>query len=359
MTGLLQILRGSWDKLILIVIMLGVAGVSWALVLGFTEPPDVGVQGVADYAVAEPYDDAEYQELVARIETPLQLAIDQPQRTFIPGEYVTCINANCQRPIPYDALRCPHCGQPQPEPESREGDRDRDGIPNEIEAQNGLDPYNPLDAAGDNDGDGYTNLEEYKFKTGMNDSNSQPPRAAKLRWVTILRYPFQLRFKGVSLVGEGVQKFQINLGDLNRTFFGKVGDVVEGYRIMNYEERITESATGEKIDESVLTVQNVEDPDEVYPLVKWKVMQKEEYTARLYLTIPPYRQYQKMKINDELMIGTDKYRIVDITGSSLTIRDLQTDEEFEVPRWRPPAAYPGQGGAGEGGAMAPTGRRMR
>ena len=40
-------------------------------------------------------------------------------------------------------------------------DSDRDGIPNEIENLYGLDPQDPADGAGDLDGDGYTNLEEY------------------------------------------------------------------------------------------------------------------------------------------------------------------------------------------------------
>ena len=40
-------------------------------------------------------------------------------------------------------------------------DTDNDGMPNEWEKQNGLDPKNPEDGKTDNDKDGYTNLEEY------------------------------------------------------------------------------------------------------------------------------------------------------------------------------------------------------
>lgn len=40
-------------------------------------------------------------------------------------------------------------------------DNDHDGMPDEWELANGLDPQNPDDRNGDSDGDGYTNLEEY------------------------------------------------------------------------------------------------------------------------------------------------------------------------------------------------------
>ncbi|WP_449067935.1 putative Ig domain-containing protein [Prosthecobacter sp.] len=40
-------------------------------------------------------------------------------------------------------------------------DSDQDGLPNRIETYWGLDPGSPFDAAGDNDGDGYTNLQAF------------------------------------------------------------------------------------------------------------------------------------------------------------------------------------------------------
>jgi hypothetical protein len=40
-------------------------------------------------------------------------------------------------------------------------DTDQDGMPDEWESKNGLDPSDPADRNGDLDKDGYTNLEEY------------------------------------------------------------------------------------------------------------------------------------------------------------------------------------------------------
>jgi hypothetical protein len=51
-------------------------------------------------------------------------------------------------------------------------DRDGDGIPDRIEAQNGLDPDDPSDALGDLDADGLTNLEEHERGTSLRSGDT-------------------------------------------------------------------------------------------------------------------------------------------------------------------------------------------
>jgi hypothetical protein len=51
-------------------------------------------------------------------------------------------------------------------------DADRDGIPDDVETANGLDPDDPGDAVGDLDGDGLSNLAEFRSGAGMRKSDT-------------------------------------------------------------------------------------------------------------------------------------------------------------------------------------------
>ena len=58
-------------------------------------------------------------------------------------------------------------------------DSDGDKIPDACEAQMGLNPNDPADAAGDMDGDGFTELQEYRAKTDITDVDSRPGTGKK------------------------------------------------------------------------------------------------------------------------------------------------------------------------------------
>jgi hypothetical protein len=53
-------------------------------------------------------------------------------------------------------------------------DCDADGLPDYWEVAYGLDPFDPTDAAKDSDGDGYTNLQEYRANTNPKEPKSHP-----------------------------------------------------------------------------------------------------------------------------------------------------------------------------------------
>lgn len=55
-----------------------------------------------------------------------------------------------------------------------DGDSDGDLIPDDWEVENGLNPYDSLDAVIDSDGDGYSNLEEFKEGTDPMDIKDKP-----------------------------------------------------------------------------------------------------------------------------------------------------------------------------------------
>ena len=70
-------------------------------------------------------------------------------------------------------------------------DRDGDGIPNDWEIANGLNPDDPADALRDPDGDGLTNLQEFRAGTDPRNAGSR----LTLEWDS--GQPMTLRFRGV------------------------------------------------------------------------------------------------------------------------------------------------------------------
>lgn len=113
------------------------------------------------------------------VKTPVALQdVDPKKASFLAsGRRIVCTSESgksCGRPIPPGQEKCPFCGAVQPKEVKVSIDSDKDGIPNDVEVAWGLNPNDPADAAGDLDGDGFTNLEEYIAKTDPKDRNSHP-----------------------------------------------------------------------------------------------------------------------------------------------------------------------------------------
>lgn len=82
-------------------------------------------------------------------------------------------------------------------------DDDNDGIPDTWENSNNLNPYDASDATWDNDGDGFTNLQEYKFGSDPNvfnadeNQNGVPDSIDAIRG-TVLPIWYLLNYKGIN-----------------------------------------------------------------------------------------------------------------------------------------------------------------
>lgn len=273
---------------------------------------------------ARPVDMSGYTQQLAKLSSKLELPPSTNQ-LFVSELRVQCVYEDCRRPIPYDATVCPFCGRRQPEvvrPE--ELDSDGDGLPDVYEKKVGLNPFDETDALGDPDGDGFSNVEEYQAQTKPFDAKDYPNPVAKLRVVRVVNQPFRMRFQGVQTLANGEIRFLLNLRTLERSYFVKIGDVIDGYKVVSYEPRISQTPSG-KVDESVLTLRK---GDRIVPLVKNQAMTRYESVAFLVLMTDGSRFV--VRVGDTITVRDRVYKIVDIQRDGVLLRDVQSGSEVLV-----------------------------
>jgi hypothetical protein len=176
-----------------------------------------------------------YSNALAQLENPIRVG-EGTNRMFMSELRVFCIQ--CGKWIPFTALQCPFCKAEQPPPPSQEADSDKDGLPDVWEEARGLDPYNPDDARLDHDGDGFSTLEEYRAGTDPRNASSAPPVLTKLRLKEIRTQSFRLRFVAIQRIpvgGRTQEVFQVNARTLERSYFVRIGQTVEGYTVESYD----------------------------------------------------------------------------------------------------------------------------
>jgi hypothetical protein len=241
------------------------------------------------------------------------VSIDLEHRRLSVGPLrVSCVGK--QEPIAYDATKCPFCGAIQPSPEDIDKlDNDGDGMPDIWEKKYGLNPLDPSDAAIDSDGDGFTNLEEFKAGTDPKDPASKPDPMSKLRVSRINVEPFKLRFLGVSKLPSG-SKYQLNLRNLDRTYFATNGQAVEGVKVTGFDETDPRKP--------VLILQQ---GDRTLRLVLNELISEDSYSAVLVSLVD--KKPFKILINQAFKLSGDDYNVVDITRSAVVIRDTKNGRE--------------------------------
>lgn len=89
----------------------------------------------------------------------------------------------------------------------------------------------------DPDGDGFSNLGEYKASTDPQDSSSHPPYVTILRVKQRTEKPYRITFQNKSLI-DGEWQFQIATPDgSKRSRILKKGDLFDGFQITGFEEK--------------------------------------------------------------------------------------------------------------------------
>jgi len=176
--------KAHWDLLVLVGGLAALAGAAFMVVQTVAQSPDEAVGELrrdldgrmkAPKKTVAPSDLSQLDLALKRVQKPPKLATLDPKKgSFLASEErIFCQNAKCGKPIPTQTEDCPFCREKQ-NVVKIEADADHDGLPNDWEKKYGFNPDDRNDANLDADGDGFTNLEEYKASTDPKDKLSHP-----------------------------------------------------------------------------------------------------------------------------------------------------------------------------------------
>ena len=330
-----------YDKIIGAVVLVGLVGslLYLALHTGFIRRLDRQFsEKIArmrpEHPQATMADGALFEEAVRLVKTPFQLG-SYSNAVFVPESRVWCVD--CRQPIPYFARDCTFCDKVQPDPKAEPTDRDSDGdgMMDSWEKTHGLDLRDPTDGAVDRDGDGFTNREEHDASpsTDPNDASSYPSIIPTLCVEDIKANPFQLRFKSVSKLPDGGLKFALNFRGGGRTYFLKLGDDVQGFKVATFEPK-TEMRERpgfpkpREVDVSVLTLRR---GDKTIPLILRQDVQYNEYTATV--VFPLDNAKFSVSIGQTIDIRNGKYKVTGVDGQqrTLTLVRVEDGQTFVIP----------------------------
>jgi len=260
-------------------------------------------------------DTAPLDALSDAISRPFQIAA--AQRRMLVGELrVSSIPDGL--PIPFDATACPFTKAPQPALVSAdERDSDGDGIPDVWEIKYGLNPFDPSDAAMDLDGDGFTNLEEFLAGTDPTNPDEFPPPSAKLRLVRVQVNPFKLRFLGTSRLPNGDTVYQLNLRTLERTYFPRMNEEVEGFTVVGYDDKAAEGPT-----------LSLRQGEKMIRLVQGRVRDEQAYTALMIFLVDGKRH--RANIGETITLIDRDYKVIDIREDRVVIRDEESARNVDI-----------------------------
>ena len=273
------------------------------------------------YPKAAPPDLNLFEEGIFTRGEPYQVAA-MTNHLMTPERRVSCVN--CDRPIAYAATICPYClvAQPDNVGATPDGDRDNDGLPDVWEIKYGLNPLQASDALLDTDNDGFTNIEEYPDHSPA-DPKDHPTLIGKMRCVGIKELPFDLVFKGVSKNSNGELIFQLNLRRNEKTFFKKLTEEANGFKLIEYDPAWVD---GKK----KLQVLTLKRGDKLIRLIKLSVVPWNEYEAKLAYDVD--NTTMDVRIDSEFALGTEKYRVkqIDSGAKRVLIRDISGGKETWV-----------------------------
>ena len=233
------------------------AGAFYALALG-SDADEAARQSVAAVERMRPQetgvktvDMSAYQAAVRSTKNPVTVAeISEKSESFLASERrVAC--KKCKKAISGDVRKfpaCPYCGEKQELEKKVVLDGDGDGLPDEWELKVGLNPNDASDATADKDGDGFTNLEEFKAKTDIADAKDHPDYLDSLKIALPLKptyMPFVFTRANKIPSGWRLEFFDASkrndYGQMGRTSTAVIGEEIGkyGFVVKGYEQKQT------------------------------------------------------------------------------------------------------------------------
>jgi len=279
---------------------------------------------------AQPVDPVLFESMTQQLENPPVIVVSGWTNIMlsVPPRRVVCTDSKCLRPVPYEALVCPHCLSEQ-DVQVVEDDPGRDssgdGIPDVWLLAHGLDPYTPA-ARLDADGDGFTNLEEFQADTDPRDPAAHPPLTDKLVVEDVTGTRFGMLYRSRARTADGY-RFGLNYLDGNQTAtaFVRLGETVSGYIVTNHVERFEQTDSGLKKDVSELTLVR---GDHSITLVREQPYQEVELTAHFRFALDNSQPTAKQ--GEFVTLRGVRYEVIGIDRSSRRVV-LQPEPEDSEP----------------------------
>ncbi len=174
----------------------------------------------------------------------------------------------------------------------------------------------------DPDGDGFTNLDEWRGHTNPTDKNSHPDYLTKLNLKSFKQELFRLVF-----ASRTEDTFGINTIDLQQpTQFVKVGDTIAGtrFKVLSFTEKYEPDKYGTNVDVSELKLENM-DSFEQLTLVKERVAISPSSIATFVYGWKERREFS-VKKDEEFSLPPQteiKYKLIDVQPNKAVIVSSQ------------------------------------
>lgn len=318
--------KDHYDKIAVVVVLVALLGSALFLLLQINQAHrdlrDTGWDRVVENE-ADRIDLAEFEAFVSRLEQPFMLTV-RAAPFAVSDLRVRSSNPDIPTPIPYGTEVCPWTGFVEPELE--DPDTTGDGIPDSWFVQFGLDPFDVELPFRDLDGDGFTVREEFEAGTNPVDPEDHPSYAYKLRVLRTGARPFGLRFQGIQELGPDDRRFMLNMRHRDRSFFAQMGEVVEGYRLVGFEERTRQGPLG-PVDGSILKLERQADSRVIELTVNVDYNLSEPIAELLFLVDDSART---VRVGDDISLMEQEFKVIDIRRDHVLIRDEAREEDVTV-----------------------------